>query len=198
MTIAAIILAAGSSRRLGQPKQLLRLDGESLLRATAITVRATSCDQVCAVLGANATKIAPELDGLGVTVLHNAGWSEGMASSIRCGVTWAMHGGHDAVAICVCDQPRLTARHVDELIAKYRATGAVVASRYDGKLGVPAVFPRPQFRQLLALTGDQGARSVIANSPDTIAMAWPDGAQDIDTPEDAAELARHVSSGRTL
>lgn len=190
MTVAAIVLAAGGSRRLGQPKQLLAVDGVPLVRRIAERARA-ACDAACVVLGARVDEIAPALDGLGVRTLVAVDWLEGMAASLRCGVEWAAVTGHDAVAIFTCDQPRLSVEHALQLVERHRATGESVASRYAGTLGVPAVLGRAWFPDLVRLRGDRGARAVLREDPCVIAVDWPDGAFDIDTPADAAALAQN-------
>lgn len=190
MTVAAIVLAAGGSRRLGQPKQLLAVDGVPLVRRIAERARA-ACDTACVVLGARADEIAPALDGLGVPILVAVDWLEGMAASLRLGVHWAALSGHDAVAIFTCDQPRLTVEHARHIVEQHRATGRSVASRYAGTVGVPAVLGRVRFADLLHLHGDRGARSLLRKDPVVVAVDWPDGALDIDTPADAAALTQN-------
>ena len=190
MTVAAIVLAAGASRRLGQPKQLLTVDGVPLVRRIAERARA-ACDAACVVLGANAGEIVPALDGLGIPILVAMDWGEGMAASLRRGVEWAALSGHDAVAIFTCDQPRLSVAHARQLVERHRATGESVASRYAGTLGVPAVLGRARFPELVRLRGDRGARAVLREDPCVVVVDWPDGALDIDTPADAAALAQN-------
>jgi molybdenum cofactor cytidylyltransferase len=193
MTIAAIVLAAGASRRLGRPKQLVTYRGAPLLRAIVVEARASACDRVLVVLGANAEPIRPALAGLDVTVLTNDGWSEGIASSVRCGVRHAWDGDDRAAILLTCDQPELRAAHLDALIAAHRAGARVVASRYAGVLGVPALFDASLFPDLMVLEGDVGARTVIRDAAPAAAVEWPEGAEDVDTPEDLARASGAVS-----
>ena len=181
MTAAVVILAAGASRRLGYPKQLVAPRGISLVRRAVTAAKDSRCDAVCVVTGAHAEAVAREADG--AAVVHNEGWEEGIASSIRCGVLWAEAAGHDVVVLCVCDQPRLSGAHIDALLGAF--CGAAVASRYSGTLGVPAVFGRAQFADLLTLTGDRGARRLLAGAA---AVDWPCGAVDVDTVDDMIML----------
>lgn len=183
MTVAALVLAAGASRRLGQPKQLLPIGGEPLVRRIAQRALA-ACDVACVVVGAGADEVIAALGELAVAFTHAPDWREGMGASLRRGVAWATAAGHDAVAVLTCDQPRLTIEHVRRLVEHHRATGGVVASRYAGTIGVPAVFPRWRFADLLALRGDRGARSLVRSDPDALALDWPDGEFDLDTPDD--------------
>ncbi len=188
MTVAAAILAAGASCRLGQPKQLLPFRGTTLLRGIAREVCASSCDRVAVVLGAHCGQIAPTIADLPLALEPNLLWSEGIAASIRCAVAWAMRERCDALVLLACDQPRLTARHVDALVALHDRLRRPIASGYAGTLGTPAVFGAAEFPRLSALGGDSGARGLLAHAD---AIDWPDGAFDVDTPEDV-ELARDV------
>lgn len=178
MTIAGIVLAAGASRRLGEPKQLLDCHGEPLVRVIARHVRAAT-DSTCVVVGA--VDLTAALAGLAVDMVPCPRWSEGMAASLRAGVEWAR--GHEAVVVAACDQPDLDAAHVRALIDTYRRTGHIVASRYADITGVPALFPATMFDALTALEGDRGARALLG---DAHAIDWPDGARDLDTPSAVA------------
>lgn len=184
MTIAAVVLAAGSSSRLGRPKQLLPCDGEPLVRVIAQRARA-ACDAACVVLGAQIDDIWPALAELDVDVIECTTWSEGMSASLRTGVRWARDAGHEAIVICACDQPRLTTEHVARLIAE---RAPIVASRYAGTLGIPALFGAAHYDELLALDGDRGARALL-RARDVTAIDWPDGAFDLDTPEAVAAFS---------
>jgi CTP:molybdopterin cytidylyltransferase MocA len=185
---AAVILAAGESRRLGRPKQLLRYRGKPLLRTLAMEACASRCDGIGVVVRGGDPAIDACLEGLPVHVLVNPAWAEGMASSIRVGVTWADREGYDGVGLLLSDQFALTASHVDALAGACRPGTAIVASRYGGALGVPALFVRAVFPALLALRGAGGAKAVIRAARRVVAVDWPEGSLDVDTPEDAARL----------
>jgi molybdenum cofactor cytidylyltransferase len=182
--VASVILAAGASQRLGQPKQLIRVGGESLLRRTARSAIQAGCAPVWVVLGFAAEQMRPELQGLPVQSLTNAHWSQGMASSLRSGVSAAQVSA-DAVLLLVCDQVRLSSDHLRALLSHHRGgAAAITASEYGGRLGVPAIFSSRLFSELLRIEGDRGAREVIARHPaETQALSWPDGAFDLDSPE---------------
>lgn len=192
MTIGAAILAAGASRRLGMAKQLLPYRGTTLLGAVARELCASRCERVAVVLGARAGEIAPTLVELPVEPLANVSWDEGMASSIRCAAGWAVRERLSALVIAVCDQPRLTADHVDRLIAAHRATRGAVASRYGAGPGVPVVIPACDYPRLFELVGDRGARCLLDHAHP---IDWPDGLYDIDTAHDCAEIYRQGAEG---
>jgi CTP:molybdopterin cytidylyltransferase MocA len=180
--IACAILAAGASRRLGRPKQLVDVGGQSLLRRVAIEACASACARVAVVLGAHADAIWPTLIGLPITRLDNDGWTEGMASSIRRAAVWAGETGSEALLICVCDQLKLEAAHLDRLIAAHRRSpSSMVGSAYAGVCGVPALFAEDRFSALGGLSGEQGAGGLLRADPQTVAVPWEAGLLDLDT-----------------
>lgn len=186
--IGAVILAAGSSSRLGTPKQLLPLGGTTLVEAIVDRVLASSSDRVAVVLGARAEEIAPRLASRPVDLLANDDWAEGMAASLRAAVAWARRTACDALLVTLVDQPRLTTAHLDQLLDAHRDTGHPVASRYGESLGAPAVFGRALFEDLAELRGDRGARQLLARCG-ARAIDWADGHIDIDVPADLRHLA---------
>lgn len=163
MRVVAIVLAAGSSSRLGRPKQELVFDGETLL--------------------ARATRIAREVadDVIVVTRENNPDADEGIASSIRAGVRAA---GEARVLILLCDQPLITAAHLRALIA---VDAPIVATGYRGIAGVPAVFAPELIPELLALRGDRGARVVIEKHGAHV-IPFEDAGVDIDTDADLHQV----------
>jgi CTP:molybdopterin cytidylyltransferase MocA len=181
--VVCAVLAAGASTRLGRPKQLVAVDGEPLLGRTLRVARASRAEAVAVVLGASRDAIEAAIDFTGVAVLRNDAWPEGMASSIRAAVAWATSEGAAGLLLLVCDQPRLTASHLDALLEQFSAQGRTVGSAYRETIGVPAVFGRAQFEGLASLRGDRGARALL-REPDVLAVAWPDGVFDVDTPAD--------------
>jgi CTP:molybdopterin cytidylyltransferase MocA len=189
--VGAVVLAAGASRRLGSPKQLVAVDGVPLVRQAALAALASS-DAVAVVVGAHASRVARALDGLDVFVLWNDAWREGMASSIRAGAAWARARRLGALIVMVADQPRITARHLERLRIAHGRTRGIAASRYAGALGVPAIFPREHFASLLALTGDRGARMLVRSDARAF-VDWQGGALDVDTPR---QLSRATAPKR--
>jgi CTP:molybdopterin cytidylyltransferase MocA len=192
MLIPVIVLAAGASRRLGEPKQLVKVDGETLLERTLRVVREAGLEAVYVVLGANAERIEAAVDLSSVFVVVNADWESGLATSIHAGVQ-AAGSEADGVMLLVCDQPRLSVGHLCRLIEKFeRQNGAViVASEYAGMVGIPAVFPAGWFPALLSLEGDSGARKILREASDSVLTVDFDGGEvDVDTPADVEALGR--------
>ena len=190
----AAILAAGASSRMGSPKQLLELDGQPLLVRAVEAALASEAWPVVVVLGAHAEKIRPVLASFPVLVTENPAWSEGMAASIRAGVTTLQQFSRslDAAVIALCDQPAFSADTIAQLVAAQRATGrSIVAAHYAGRHGAPALFLREHFPTLTALTGEEGARALLNDEPARIASVdLPALALDLDTPADFAALPK--------
>jgi CTP:molybdopterin cytidylyltransferase MocA len=193
MPVAAIILAAGESRRLGQPKQLLAYRGQTLIERAIRLANEAGAWPVLVVLGANFGTISAAIQSSNAIPIHNDRWRQGLASSIEAGLRALRVCAPDAEGVLLmgCDQPRLTAEHLISLISEFEGQEAVViaASMYGGVRGVPAVFPRATFAQLSALRGDRGARPVIESAPcPVVVLEFPGGEVDIDSPEDLALL----------
>ncbi|WP_223646861.1 NTP transferase domain-containing protein [Corallococcus sp. EGB] len=188
MTIAVILLAAGGSTRLGQPKQLLRHEGASLVRRAAERALAAS-PAVTVVLGARREEVASELDGLPVRRVDNPDWALGQGSSLRAGLR-ALPPDVDGALLMLCDQVRVDAAHLRSLIATFERTRApIVASAYADTRGVPALFARALFPELESLPPTGGARGLIARDPSRVVeVALPGGEEDVDTVEDTLRL----------
>ncbi len=181
MKVAAVVLAAGASTRLGEAKQLVMLGGERLLERAVRVAGEAGLEPAIVVLGARAEEIQAACALGGATVVLNESWTEGMASSVRAGI--AVTGVEvDGYVLMTCDQPAVTAEHVRRLCAL--EAGETVASRYLGKLGVPAFFPASRRGELVALRGDAGARSLLIGAR---AIELAGGELDVDTPESLAE-----------
>jgi CTP:molybdopterin cytidylyltransferase MocA len=160
---AVIILAAGASRRLGRPKQLEPWDGVPLLRRAVLTALDAGVGPVVVVLGCLADECRAVIADLDAQVVVNGGWEEGMASSIRAGVAAVelLDPPSEALVIATCDQPAVLAAHLVAL-ARAVAEGADAAgSGYEGIVGVPAVFGRSLWSELLKLSGDVGGRELL-------------------------------------
>jgi molybdenum cofactor cytidylyltransferase len=197
---AVVVLAAGASTRLGRPKQLLRLEDESLLRRTARLAIEAGCSPVLVVLGFQADSMRAELDGLVAEVVVNRNWQEGMGASLRSGMEALSETDPPpgAVLVLVCDQIRLTADHLRTLIARHESARgadniaiAITASVYARRAGVPAVFAANLFPELRAASGDRGARDLIRlHAGEVQGIPWPPGGLDLDLPEDLATIER--------
>lgn len=188
------ILAAGASTRMGAPKQLLEIGGQPLLLRAVEAALASAAWPVVVVLGAQAEKIRPILAPFPVLVTENPAWSEGMAASIRAGVTTLQQfsRGLDAALIALCDQPAFSAATIAQLVAAQQGSGrSIVAAHYAGRHGAPALFLREHFPTLTALTGEEGARALLNDSPARVASVdLPELALDLDTPADVAAIQK--------
>jgi molybdenum cofactor cytidylyltransferase len=183
-----IILAAGESSRLGRPKQNLVFNGKTLLRRAVESGLESRCSTITVVLGANSTEITPVSR---TTTLYNKEWKEGMASSIRTAILEINNDlSFDQVVIMLCDQPFVDATLLNSLISKQTETGkAIVACTYNGTTGVPALFHRTLFPELLLLQGLEGAKKILKDHADDIAIIpFEQGSIDIDTPADYEQL----------
>jgi molybdenum cofactor cytidylyltransferase len=183
--IAAVVLAAGASTRLGEPKQMAIVTGERLLERAVRVAREAGCAPVVVVLGARAQEIRAACDLGHAIVAVNEGWGEGMGSSLRVGVSACT--GAEGVLVTTCDQPAVTAEHLRALMA----TGEVTASGYAARRGVPAYFPAAMFGALLELRGDAGARELLREAR---MVELVGGELDVDTSGALAE-ARRVFGG---
>ena len=186
--LAIAILAAGGSRRLGRPKQLVEIDGAPLVRGVAATCVTAEAGPVAVVLGAHAPSVAAALGDLPITLITNDAWHDGIASSIRAAVRWAETTSAGALAIVLGDQPLLGVPHVTALRDAWLSGAPLVASRFSGVLGAPAVFDRSRWSELARLDGDQGAGRLL-RAEDVVAVDWAGGAVDVDTEADVVGLA---------
>jgi molybdenum cofactor cytidylyltransferase len=196
----AVLLAAGGSRRLGRPKQLLTRSGETLLRRAARLLAGTRPRAFVVVLGADAEALAGELDGLDLVVALNPAWREGLASSLQCAARAfgrsAAIAGHPApnrddpscrVLVAVCDQPALEAHHLATLLR----TQGCAATRHGTGLGVPAILARSTWQRVGELAGDRGF-STLLDPAECSAIEAPALARDLDT---HADVVRAIAAG---
>ena len=187
---ALIILAAGESSRLGQPKQNLLFNGETLLQRAVEAGQRSKADKIIVVLGAHAETIKPIPDTFTV---FNKEWQEGMASSIRCGIAEIIQDAAvDKVIIMLCDQPFVSAALLNALIDKQAKKGkSIIACIYKETIGAPALFNRSIFPELMELTGQDGAKKILNNHANDLAtILFEKGSIDIDTPQDYGNLQK--------
>lgn len=189
MRVAALILAAGGSRRLGRPKQLLEFEGETLLARTVRLSSHSGAFPVLAVLGSSADQIVASVHSTAVQFVMNQDWEQGIAASIHAGLhaLEELAPATQGVILLTCDQPRLTAEHLESMLQEFLESKgeAIIASAYAGTLGTPVIFPREDFAGLYTLKGDQGARSLLKGNRRVIReIPLPGGEIDIDHPAD--------------
>lgn len=188
-TFAVVILAAGGSKRLGRPKQLVPYGGKSLVEHVAQTALDSTADEVIVVVGAAADAVGEKLRTIPVKVVSNPNWTDGMGSSIRHGIE-ALSSGIECAVVALCDQPHITADLLHSLALRHFESGsAIVASSYDGVLGPPCAFGSEVFPALRSLVGDSGARELIRKSSTPVdSITFTGGTVDVDTPEDLLRL----------
>ena len=193
--VAAIVLAAGSSRRMGSVNKLLaEVDGTPLVRSAAEAAVASRAASVVVVTGHEADRVEDAVSGLEVAVVHNANHKGGLSTSLRVGLA-AVPADADGVVVLLGDMPSITPEMVDRVIAAWRPD-AIVVSTSGGKRGNPVLWPRRFFPDLMAVTGDTGGRSIIeANRASVVEVELGEAAAlDIDTPGDLAEARGAVSA----
>jgi molybdenum cofactor cytidylyltransferase len=185
----AIVLAAGASTRFGSPKQLVRVAGRPLLHSALARAADVAGSAVSVVLGAHAAELTPLLTHSQALIVINRDWREGIASSIRAGVS-RLPPSCNAVLLMLADQAAVTAEDLKRLVSAWRRQpDYIVAARYGMTTGVPAVFPRSVFSDLAALRGDTGARALLQRNPDRVVrVPMASAAIDIDTPEDLLKI----------
>ena len=191
-TIGAVILAAGASTRMGTPKQLLYFKGRSLLRHIVDVAIAQECEPIVVVLGAHAEQIRYQVSQLPVMVVENQDWDLGMGASIRVGVNAVnnLTKNLEAVILLLCDQPFVCSHVLNQLVEIYHTTHKpIIASEYAQTLGVPALFSRELFSELMNLDAEKGAKQVIQKYKHLVfSVPFEAGAIDVDTPQDYERL----------
>lgn len=184
-----VLLAAGGSRRMGRPKQLLPIKGRTMVRHVAELVLRAPVGPVVVVLGAEAKRIQPALAGLDIIMAVNPAWTEGLGSSLRTGVESALEHAPDlqALIVALADQPGLPPRHLERMIARFREGGCTaVASLTGPDLVPPLLFGREWFPKLCAIKGDLGARALLRDHVADVSTVPLESNTDLDTPDDYA------------
>ncbi|TDQ19060.1 molybdenum cofactor cytidylyltransferase [Algoriphagus boseongensis] len=193
MKTGIIILAAGASTRLGRPKQLIQIQGKTLLQRTIDSALKSEASSLVVVLGWNPELIQGGINSNQIPFVINEEWEEGMATSMQAGLKFLMNEENpDQVVLLLCDQALVTSSSINDLIALHSSSKkGIVASSYSNTLGVPALFDKAYFPELLALKSTEGAKKVILkNQEDVAVMDFPEGAIDLDTEEDFERLKR--------
>ncbi len=197
--VGIVILAAGASRRLGEPKQLLRFAGTSLICHAVVEACATQAVHVVCVLGAFAEEVEAELrrctlQAEQVEIVRNMYWQEGIATSVREGIKALQKHDSDAALIMLCDQPFIERSFLNRLINTWHETKApIVASGYADAVGAPALFAKECWPELLKLQGESGAQHLIRHYRHEV-VPCQQGMMDIDTPQDKARLQAFEAS----
>jgi molybdenum cofactor cytidylyltransferase len=186
-----IVLAAGSSSRLGSPKQLLAIGGQNLVQHAVSVAMSSRIGPVLVVTGAHRKVVEAALEDMDVQMAYNPDWQEGMGSSIRWGtrVALGLYPETEGLLFMVCDQPHIQAAVLRTLLDSQRESGSpIVTSSYDGVRGTPALFHASLFEELTTLQGDSGARPLLQKyAADITAVPFTLGRTDIDTPADYAQ-----------
>ena len=192
--IGVIILAAGSSSRLGNPKQLVEFRGIPLLQHSIEVAESLKFDTKILVLGAKAEEIIKKIDSKSFEVVINENWEEGMGTSISKGVTEALKHEKDLdhILMLLSDQPFVNKEKIQELIrVQLDSYKPATFSEYAGEVGVPAIFSRDIFPELQKLKKDQGAKKLILNNEISFeTVKFEGGNFDVDTAEDVELLKR--------
>ena len=192
--LCAIVLAAGGSSRYGQCKQLIEIDGSSLVRhAVSKLSSLLPHNRINVVVGANSRAVAQAISDLPVTIIHNEHWQNGLASSLKAGIN-GIGPGCPAVMITLCDQVLVAENHLRQLLDLWiDDPSMIIASNYAETLGTPAVIPAEFYPQLLALEGDAGAKSILKNNAGRVTTApVPEAEFDLDVPADLEKLNKQL------
>lgn len=183
--IGAILLAAGESKRLGQPKQFVEIDGEPLVLRQAQLLLELQPACVVVVTGGEHDRIESLVSGMPLKLVHNPEWLRGMGVSLACAVK-AMPERVRAALVLLCDQWKVSGDDLARLVEAWeQQSGAAVVSGFEGTTGPPAILPRAMFERLSRLQGDSGAKRIIRNwKGDVVSVPMPAAAPDVDTPSD--------------
>jgi molybdenum cofactor cytidylyltransferase len=192
--VGVVVLAAGSSSRLGQPKQLIKYKGKPLLQNILDHSQVLSFKSKVLILGAYAEEINENIDTGEFKVIINEQWEEGIASSIREGVrsSWEINPNLENILFLLSDQPFVTSALIKELLDTHKKEGKTITGcRYDKTVGVPVIFNKNMFQELCHLNGDRGAKVLIRKYPDKVAAVSFDlGSVDVDEPDDYTKLLK--------
>lgn len=189
---AIVILAAGKSARLGRPKQLVEYGNSNLLQHTIDVASSSTATEVFVILGSEFEKIKSNIHLERINILLNSKWEEGLSTSIQCGVKEIMVNwpSLDHILFMVSDQPYVNVKLVEDILFTCETSQLpIVASRYNDTYGIPALFHKSLFTELLELTGDVGAGKLIRKHiQQTAFVDFAKGGMDIDTREDLEKI----------
>ena len=192
--VSIAILAAGKASRMGKPKQLLPYKKTTLLGHTIQIANASAANDSFCVIGAHANLLLKSFEKAPARLIINPNWALGLSSSIAAAVAHVdtTDPETEAILIILADQPRVLSSYLDHMIAQHKShPNHVIASAYSDSLGVPALFPKEYWQDLLQLEGDKGAKMYLnARKEHVIALDAAALLSDIDTPEDYQQLIR--------
>lgn len=195
---AVLMIAAGESKRMGSPKQLLVVEGETIINRMIHIVKKAVNFPTYVILGAFAETIQAQFPNLEINIVNNTHWQEGMASSIRLGLNTAKAQipALDGVMVVLCDQPYITESTITALLQLQKEKDTpMAAAYYDDVMGTPALFHSRIFNELLSLKGDMGAKRIIQSRPEKVAkLHFEKGLLDIDTKEDYQALLKEINN----
>lgn len=186
--IAVIILAAGSSSRMGSPKQLLKWGDKTLITHVIETVLQLKIENISVVLGANYELISEHIKGYPITILNNQNWKLGLGKSIAYATQCLMESNKniDGVLFVLADQPFVNATYLNEILNSFNANkNAIIATSYNNNIGVPVLFDKKYFNALINLKDDNGAKHILKHHESYVkALIPPNKNVDLDTKED--------------
>ena len=195
--VAILILAAGESKRMGKPKQQLKFNETTLLEHSVDSSLHSMAGNVLVVLGSNHLQHLQILEGKSIKIVYHADWQKGIGSSIKIGVRNILEENINiqAILILVCDQPLLSTVILNDLIETYKEKlPMAVASSYNDTFGVPAIFDRSLFNDLLKISNDSGAKEVLNKFKNKLlSIPFSGGEIDLDTPKDYKNFIYHNS-----
>ena len=189
-----IILAAGNSSRMGEPKQLMKFKSKTFLQHIVEEAKEANLNPVICVTGYQSDQISKGIIGMNVTIVYNEQWSEGMGTGISAGIKQLLLSDVDSVILAVSDQPYVSSDLFAKMLTLKDQSGKrIVASSYAGTLGTPVLFDKEYFNQLKSLDGNQGAKNIVKlNMPDVCPVEFEKGRIDIDTKEDYENLISEI------
>jgi molybdenum cofactor cytidylyltransferase len=191
--IAALVLAAGQSRRMGRNKLLLPIDGTPMVARTVDALIASAATDIVVVTGHQQDDLRRVLAGRAAAFVHNPDFASGLASSVKAGIA-AVPEDADGVLVCLGDMPLVGPTHLDRLIAAFNPVEGrlICVPTYDGKRGNPVLWARRYFAEMAGLSGDVGARGLLERHADAVcevAMTDAGVLLDVDTPDALKALA---------
>ena len=189
-----IILAAGNSSRMGEPKQLMMYKNKTFLQHIIGEAKNAGLEPVICVTGYRSEFITTSITGMGISIVDNKNWREGMGTGIAAGIKQLLISDVDSVILAVSDQPHVSSDLFETMQKQRDQSGkGIAACAYAGTLGTPVLFGKKYFDQLKSLSGNQGAKNIVKlNMPDVFSVEFEKGKIDIDTKEDYENLISEI------